>query len=225
VIKNLYRKRLSRLSSDDSGFSLMEVIVAIAIMTVIATAAAALTGNGISTSATQERKQVAVTIANGALETVSGWSIATNSQTGVNNLYAGRGQAAVTAAFLANATRPGVAQTIPTWDTTLPVASTSDGSINTVFPDPNNPSAQPDTQNGTNYTVTTLIGGCYEAPAPANSTTPDNCVLLPSVGSAALIRVIVIVKWTAGATCAASGCYYQVSTILDPNADLEWITH
>lgn len=229
VIKNLYRKRLRRLLGDESGFSLMEVIVAIAIMTIVATAAASLSFNGVATSTAEERQQVATTIANGALEKVSGWSTAVDSATGVIALYDGRGKAAVQAAFAANSTRPGVAQTVAGWDTSLGISSTSNGVLPTVTPDPNaSPAAAPLVEHGTQYTVYTLIGSCYEQPAPATVTvpaTPDNCLATQGASPTALIRVIVIVKWTAGSKCQAGGCYYQASTILDPNSDLEWITH
>jgi prepilin-type N-terminal cleavage/methylation domain-containing protein len=229
VIKNLYRKRLRRLLGDESGFSLMEVIVAIAIMTIVATAAASLSFNGVATSTAEERQQVATTVANAALEKVSGWSTAVDSGTGVISLYDGRGKAAVQAAFAANSTRPGVAQTVAAWDTSLGSGSTSNGVLPTVTPDPNAlPAAAPFIQNGTKYTVTTLIGTCYEQPAPSTTTAPippDNCVSTAGATPTTLIRVIVIVKWTAGAKCVVNGCYFQASTILDPNADLEWITH
>lgn len=223
------RKRLKR--GHDAGFSLMEVIVAIAIMAIVATAGASLTFNGIATSTAQERAQVAVTIANGALETVSGWSTKVNAATGVNNIYAGRGKLAVTNAFSANSTLPGVSQTVPTWDTSLSATSTSDGLIPIVTPDPAT-SAPFIPQNGTNYTVTTLLGTCYEqltitsATKSNGSANPNECTTTPGSAPVALIRAIVIVRWTAGTKCkAATGCYYETSTLLDPTVDLEWVTH
>jgi prepilin-type N-terminal cleavage/methylation domain-containing protein len=200
----------------DSGLSLMEVIVAIAIMTVISTAAASLSINGVKTVANEERSQVAVTLANGYMEQVSAWSVATNASTGVSNLYTGRSMGDVQAAFNANSTRPGVAQTNAVWDGTVPLTASVYPLTTGVLPvfviKP---------ENGTQYTVTTLIGSCYQQ---TNSTTSD-CLAAQGANPDAMIRVIVIVKWTAGSQCAASGCYYQTSSLLDPSTDLEWVTH
>jgi prepilin-type N-terminal cleavage/methylation domain-containing protein len=225
-------KRLSArfrgLASDDSGMTLMEVIVAIAIMTTIALAAASVSLNGTKTQNAVERKQVAVTIANGFMEKVSGWTVDINSSTGVSMLYDGRSQSAVSAAFLANATRPGVAQTNPIWDINAP----GDMPLGPSLPITTTPTTLPP-ENGTQYTVTTLIGSCYQSTliqtAQTTGSPPvpvlNNCVAASGANTDMLIRVIVIVSWTAGAQCQASGCYYDTSTLLDPNADLEWVTH
>jgi prepilin-type N-terminal cleavage/methylation domain-containing protein len=212
---------LRRLASEDSGLSLMEVIIAIAIMTTIALAAASLSLNGTKTESAEERQQVAVTIANGYMEQVSGWTTDLDTTTGVSMLYDGRTQAAVTAAFHDNASPPGVAQTNAVWDSHAPG-------------DQANPSLQitpPSfSQNGTTYSVTTLIGSCYQSTtiqSGGTTTSPvlNNCVATQTANSDAMIRVIVIVKWMAGAKCQVNGCFYDTSTLLDPNADLEWVTH
>ena len=204
----------------DSGLSLMEVIVAIAIMTIVSTAAASLSINGLKTVATEERAQVAVTIANGSMEKVSGWSVAVNSSTGMSNLYNGRSKGDVQNAFTAYASRPGVAQTNAAWDGTVPVAaSTAPATTGSL------PVQIAVTQNGTAYTVTTLIGGCYQQAAYPTTTATASCTATAGTAPDPMIRVIVIVYWTAGPQCATSGCYYQTSTLLDPSNDLEWVTH
>jgi prepilin-type N-terminal cleavage/methylation domain-containing protein len=208
------RKRFAL--QDDSGLSLMEVIVAIAIMTVVATAAASLSLNGVKTVANEERSQVAVTVANNYMEQVSGWSVAVNTATSVSSLYNGRSKGDVQAAFLANASRPGVAETNAVWDSTVPVAASvapaSTGSL---------PVTSVTVENGTTYSVSTLIGSCYQQ----TTSTSGSCMAAAGTAPDPMIRVIVIVKWTAGSQCAASGCYYQTSTLLDPSSDLEWVTH
>ena len=209
--------RLRGLKSDEGGLTLMEVIVAIAIMVTIALAAASVSLNGTKTESTEERQQVAVTIANSYMEQVSGWKVDLNTTTGVSNLYYGRTQAAVQAAFTANATRPGVSQTNAVWDSHAPADAPSGPSLPITV--------SPPLQNGTLYSITTLIGSCYQSMAIQTSASQNNCVATQTANTDALIRVIVIIKWTAGDKCAASGCYYQASTLLDPNADLEWVTH
>ena len=204
----------------DSGLSLMEVIVAIAIMTIVATAAASLSINGVKTVATEERAQVAVTVANGYMEKVSGWTVAVNSSTGVSNLYNGRSKGDVQNAFSTYSARPGVAQTTGVWDGTVAVAaSTAPATTGSL------PVQTTVTQNGTVYTVATLIGSCYQQAAFPTTTAAASCTATAGTAPDPMIRVIVIVKWTAGPQCAASGCYYQTSTLLDPGNDLEWVTH
>ncbi|MDQ1545361.1 MAG: hypothetical protein QOH69_265 [Actinomycetota bacterium] len=204
----------------DSGLSLMEVIVAIAIMTIVATAAASLSINGVKTVATEERAQIAVTVANDSMEKVSGWTVDVNSLTGLSNLYNGRSKGDVQNAFSTFAGRPGVVQTNAVWDGTVPVtASIAPASTGAL------PVMQTITQNGTIYTVATLIGSCYQqAPYPTTTASAD-CLATAGTAPDPMIRVIVIVKWTAGAQCATSGCYYQTSSLLDPSSDLEWVTH
>jgi prepilin-type N-terminal cleavage/methylation domain-containing protein len=221
------RKRLAVDNQD--GFTLVEVLVAIVIMVIIATAGASLTFNGIATSATEERAQVAVTIANGAMENVSSYSAALNAASGVSALYNGRSKTAVTNAFGGvNANMPGVAQTIPVWD--INAAATANGTIPIVTPDPAT-SAPATPQNGTKYTVTTLIGACYQqatiqsATKSDGSANPNDCTAVKGSVPTPLIRAIVIVRWTAGNKCnTVAGCTYETSTLLDPNSDIEWVT-
>jgi len=207
------RKRFALKS--DSGLTLMEVIVAIAIMTIVATAAASLSINGVKTVANEERSQVAVTVANSYMEKVSGWSTAVNAA-GLSAVYTGRSKGDVQAAFTAMAARPGVAQTNAVWDTTVPVAASIAPASTGVLPVT---AVVP--ENGTTYNVTTLIGSCYQQATG----TSGSCLAAAGAAPDSMIRVIVIVQWNAGAQCAASGCYYQTSTLLDPSADLEWVQH
>jgi prepilin-type N-terminal cleavage/methylation domain-containing protein len=208
------RKRFAR--EGDSGLSLMEVIVAIAIMTIVATAAASLSINGVKTVANEERSQVAVTVANSFMEKVSGSSLAVNSATGVSALYNGRSQGDVQYWFGQMASRPGVAQTNPVWDSTVPTAASTLPASTGVLPVY---AAVP--ENGTNYQVVTLIGSCYQQ----TTGTSGSCLAAQGSAPDAMIRVTVIVEWTAGSQCAASGCFYQTSTLLDPSSDLEWVQH
>lgn len=199
---------------DDAGLSLMEVIIAIAIISVVAMSSVSLTISGIASASMQERRQIAVTIASGAMENISAQTVAT--------LYDGRRQADVQAAFTANSTVPGIAAvggTSPTyarWD-----ASALSSSIAQV------PVTSPAVRlSGTLYSTTTLIGPCYQPTAGGDCATlsshPDFTDVVP--GYLSLIRVVVVVRWTAGNTCTTSGCYYSTTTLIDPNKDLEWAT-
>jgi len=224
-------ERLRRDRALESGFTLIEVIVAITIVSIVALASAGVTITGVSAAASQEREQVAITIANGTMETVSAWSVTVNPSTLVSSLYTGRKQTDVVTAWKANENKPGVKQTYEAWD---PKASSCVATSTAKCPAL--PIVSTPTQNGTKYSVTTLIGTCYEPAIIRSSATQNDCELAvggvysnpPSAtpaGSTALIRVIVIVSWTAGKTCAASGCSYEATTIIDPHTDLEWVTH
>lgn len=202
--------------ANESGMSLIEVIVAIAIVSIVALSSASLAINGSSVASTQERKQVAVTIASGAMEAASAQSVST--------IYSGRTKAAVQAAFAANSTVPGVAAvggvtpSYQVWDTAVPVPSAMTLPI----------TAASITLNGTSYTTTTLVGACYQLRTGGSCATIAGQSSPPAVapvGYMALVRVVVIVRWNAGKTCAAGGCYYSATTLVDPGKDLEWVTH
>ena len=200
--------------TNDDGFSLMEVIIAIAIISVVAISSVTLTVNGIAAASLQERRQIAVTIASGAMENVSAQTVA--------SLYDGRMQSDVQAALTANSTVPGIAAvggTSPTyarWD--AGASSSSLAQVPVTSPAAN--------RSGTLYSTTTLIGPCYQPIAGGNCTTlsghPDFTDVVS--GYLSLIRVVVVVRWTAGSTCNASGCVYSTTTLIDPNKDLEWVT-
>lgn len=203
-----------RTRKHDSGFALMEVIIAIAIIGIVAISSITLTVNGIASASMQERRQIAVTIASGAMENISAQTVAT--------LYDGRRQADVQAAFTANSTVPGIAAvggsspTYARWD-----AGASASSIAQV------PVTSPAVRlSGTLYSTTTLIGPCYQPTSGGDCATlsshPNFTDVVP--GYLSLIRVVVAVRWTAGSSCTTSGCFYSTTTLIDPNKDLEWAT-
>ena len=197
-MKNVHRGFLSAARKDE-GLTLIEVVAAVIIVVTVALASAGLSINGIQTASAQERQQVAVTIANGAMENVSGWDVSINSGTTVSNLYTGRTSAAVASAFGTNSAQPGVSSTYPTFDPTASASSTAAIPISTSA-----------TENGTAYTTYVLIGDCYEPVAGGACTKITGQSTEPSTtpaGYAQVIRVMVIVTWTAGAACKTNGCY------------------
>lgn len=204
-----------RIDSSDDGFSLMEVIIAIAIIGIVAISSITLTVNGIASASTQQRRQIAVTIASGAMENVSAQTVA--------SLFNGRTQADVQAAFTANSTVPGIAPsggvpaTYKRWDVTASPPPTAQ--VPVFSPSVN--------RSGTDFGTTTLIGPCYELVAGGNCATLADHTNPADVvpGYVTLIRVVVVVRWTAGSSCSAAGCYYSTTTLVDPNQDLEWVTH
>jgi Tfp pilus assembly protein PilV len=205
---------LHSVTSSDAGLTLVEVVAAVIVVVTVALASAGLSINGIQTASAQERQQVAVTIANGALENVSGWDPTVQSGATVSNLYTGRQQGPVVTAFNNNSTVPGVSSTYADYD---PLATSTSA--------PSIPITASSTQNGTKYTTTVLIGNCYEPVTGGACTLVSGQATDPGTaptGYAQVIRVIVIVSWTAGATCATNGCYYEATTMEDSHADPKW---
>lgn len=202
--------------SGESGFSVIEVIVAIAIITVIAAATATLTIGGLGSASVQERRQIAVTVANGVLETVIARSPAIDTTSTVSGLYTGRTKAKVDAAWATGTGRDGVAATYPRWD---PKATSSSAAAL--------PITRSVTNSGITYTTTLLVGTCY-----IEDVDPGSCVKLPGItaapsttpaGYTAMIRVIALVTWIPGEGCGPDGCIFEAATLIDPNTDLEWI--
>ena len=211
------------MASDEAGLTLMEIMVAITLIAIVATASASLSLTGLGAAASQSRRQVAVTIASGMLENVSAQSFEQNSTTTVSNLLTGRSKTATDTAWAAASGIAGVNATYETWDPTATGSSVPTVAI-----------TAPTTQSNTAFTVLTLIGNCYQLiDQPAAG---SDCGLLPTKPSTAttpttvpdtyfrMMRVIVNVKWTVGKDCAA-GCSYTSTTLIDPNDDLDWVTH
>lgn len=220
-----------QLRASDAGLTLIEVLAAVIIIVIVSLAAAGLSINGIQTATAQEREQVAVTIANGAMENVSGWSAATNSGTGISNLYTGRCMSDVNTSFTANSTIPGVSATYPVWDTVATAASNCSAPSIAATKSPSGTGAfLLAAQNGTKYTLTTIIGACYEPIAGGSCAKitgqPSNPAITPA-GYTPLIRVIVVVSWPAttagGNRCSVSGCYYETTTLIDGHPELNWV--
>ncbi|HEY8914120.1 type II secretion system protein [Lacisediminihabitans sp.] len=218
---NKIRRRLARLTADSSGMTLVEVIVAIAIMGIVATAAIGLAITSTIGSVSQQRRAIAVTVANAAMEKANGLPAIP-----ATSLFSGRSLALVADSFSVNAGTSGVSKTYQEYDHTPTLPGTQAVPI-TLDP--------PVTQNGTLYTVTTIIGTCFEKLGTnGGQTAGGDCAKVDSAtyapvtpaGYTPLTRVIVIVGWTAGQGCAVAGsCVYTISTLIDSHSDLEWKTN
>ena len=212
---NRIRRSLGRFTAESSGMTLVEVIVAIAIMSIVATAAIGLAISSTIGSVSQQRRAIAVTVANAAMERASGLPAA--------SLFAGRALMAVNTSFSNNSSVSGVSTTYQDYDKTSPLPGTQTVLIDALT-----------TQNGTAYTVTSIIGTCFQKlgtnsgqTAGGDCTKVDSATYAPltPAGYTRLTRVIVVVGWTAGQECAVTGsCVYTISTLIDSHSDLEWKT-
>jgi len=187
----------------ETGMSLIEVVISISLLAILVTASLGVYLSSTNASTALQRREVAVTIASQTLETVGVLPPAT--------LYTGRTAAAVESLRVANVDVPGVDQTYKVSGAagtiTVPMTSTQ------VF-------------SGTTYTVNTIIGTCFQdkkggtCTGAANATQP---VTVPA-GKTVLSRVIVVVRWGAGASCRPVACSYFATTLVDAHSEIEWRT-
>jgi len=200
----------------EEGFSLAEVIVAIAILGTLATASLYLTIGGLNSSESQRRGNVAITLAGNAMETVVARSPAINATSGVSAVYNGRAHADTVATWVVNRFIAGVDRMYPGWQPGIPAGSV-----------PEIPFAETVTVNGTEYSVQTMIGRCYQPLAGGQCTILTGFATAPATaptGFVELTRVTTVVWWFAGSNCVA-GCSYNASTLVDTSSDLQWIAN
>lgn len=203
------RSRVACSLENERGMTLIEVVVAITILAILSTASLGVYLSGINAATAQQRREVAVTVANSVLEEATLAPAA--------NLLLGRSEAVVTNLRTNNTGIPGVLQTYAGFQPP-PVAATPVVKPTQVVP-----------RNGTNYSVNTIIGTCFQKKAGGTCTvaaTPATFPTQPAVPSTSVVltRIIVVVRWDAGSTCnvVPSPCVYQTSTLVDRNNELTW---
>lgn len=206
--------------STDDGFSLVEVVAALAIVGVVAAAALYFFVNGTRSVTHQSRSQSAVTVANESMEDVFAVSakLITKGTVTLSGLVLDRSQADVTAAW-ADAQAgglDGLDQSYPEWDPS-PTAGKS----------PAVPITRTTRLDGVEYTSTILVGTCYR---PTGSASRD-CTRLAGAASppaavpantVRLMRVMVLVQWPDTAGSCGGTCAYQTQSLVDPNDDIVW---
>ena len=195
--------------------TLIEVIVAISIMGIIATASIGLSITSQTSAAAQQRQELAVAIANQAMESVSA------QPTVASAILVGRTQSSVTSNWndTINTTTGGIGSTYAAWDATATATSIPVVPIlSTVI------------QSGTTYETNTLIGTCYQRTDATGTCTKVAGYTAPALpqpaGWSPILRVIVVVRWHAGTGCTGvGGCSYSTTSLIDPHVDLPWDTH
>ena len=130
------RRREDPPAAPDAGFTLVEVVVSLALITVIATAALAFFVQGLRTAKHQTQSLSATAVATDAMERA--FSVPPQYVAGVSGLVRGRTQAAVQGSWTAGGALgvQGLAQTYPSWDPVATASSTTvSGARQGVFDD------------------------------------------------------------------------------------------
>ncbi|MGW9627354.1 type IV pilus modification PilV family protein [Microbacterium sp. NPDC055521] len=196
---------------DDDGFTLIEVIIAVALLLGVAVALGAFAIQGLRLAADQQRAQLAVSVASARMDEVQRL---TGSNAQLETLISGRRAAPVTAAFAATAGVSGVAATYP--------ASTTSGATAVI------PITQTVRRSGTDFRSTVLLGTCYQPTAAGQcgkiSGKPADPFPAATPDLSRMIRVIVIVDYT-GSCGGSDSCTFTTSALFDTKGDVPWLAY
>jgi prepilin-type N-terminal cleavage/methylation domain-containing protein len=194
----------------DGGFTLVEVVIALGLLSTLLAAVGVLFVGGVKNGAQLQRRQAAVSLAQQALEAARAVN-PTPDQSGCSKLLQGRTQASVDAQWAA-APSAVTSVTDEAWSPSLCA-----GSI--VLPLQGLPASagtvtDPVILGGQPYTVRTYIGTCVLTAAK------DRCLRSSAVpgGSPTLYRIVARVTWS-GSGCSTALCEYSASTLVDPSND------
>jgi len=195
------RVRAARTRSDASaGFSLLEVIVALALILFVMTSSVVFFVRSLQTSSGQQSRQAAISVADQAMELARAVPVA--------NLNDGRDQATAHNQWTALPAAAAAAQAASNEQFDAPpVASTMSVPFSAVT-----------VVNKTPYTADTAIGGCWvTALTPVRCTAPGT----PPTPTPNVFRIIVDVHWLAkqGQSCPAGRCDYVITTLRDASTD------
>ena len=202
----------------DEGFTLIEVIIAVALLMGASVAVGAFVIQGMRLAAQQQRTQVAVTVATERMDEVQRL-IPTTSTTDLATLVKGRVEATVEDAWNTATGVTGLENTYPAWGTAGDPGT--DAAI---------PVYQTTTRSGSDYESTVLIGTCYQPLAgglcttlPGSDDTDPGPTSPLALSSSQLVRVFVIVDYT-GNCDGGDTCRYTTSGLFDTKGDLTWRT-
>lgn len=200
-----WRRRATRRVPSDLGFTLIEVIVALVLLTMVTIGVATLFMRAVSSSSSLDRRQAAVSVAGQSMELVRSipamYDVSNHSK-----LLSGRYSVTVHNQFTSLTSTVDLSQTDEESDSTATVAST-----------PVLPYTATATVAGVTYTAQRIVGSCWRPSAGGD------CVKAASkaTNSQKLFRVIVSVSWSEGGagTSCSGHCHYDLSTLVDPAAD------
>jgi prepilin-type N-terminal cleavage/methylation domain-containing protein len=204
----LERVRAARSGgAPDPGFTLVEVMVAIVLLSIVVVAGGGFMIRAMNSSAGLNSRQGAVTVANQAMERVRAVN-PTFDGAGVSPLVYGRSQTDSVALWTA-AAAAGLA-TGGTYTgggiTPYDAAAWSAGGVQNL------PFSTIVSQGSQSYTVRTLIGTCVKLVATAAC---DRSLL-----GYEMFRAVIWVTWTPpSGGCSGQGCSYTSTSLIDPSQD------
>lgn len=201
----------------DRGFTLVEVLVAVVIVGILGLAAAYLAIRGTQASTSLQRESLATTVAVQALEEAASWYPGIEPSSGVSGLVSGRDETSVFDAWESYLHHSVTETMYPLYD-----QSAAQDAIERI------PIYSDTTLSGTDFSVATLIGSCFRTAASGDCARIDGLDDRPSTpptGYYEVLRVAVIVEWSAGAGCSENPCSVELVTMIDANPDHEWVSN
>lgn len=201
----VWRRQATRRIPADLGFTLVEVIVSLVLLTMVMVGVATLFMRSVKQSSSFDRRQAAVAVAGQSMELARSIPASQDSN-GNSKLVTGRYQSTVHTQFTSLAATVDLTETDEAYDTTATVSST-----------PVLPYAATATVSGITYTTQRIVGSCWRPSAGGA------CVKAASKAASSqfMYRVIVQVTWSEGngTGCSGGGCEYELATLVDPTAD------
>jgi len=200
-----WRQRATRRIPAEAGFTLVEVVVALVLLTLVTVAVATFFMRAVKSSTGLDRRQDAVAVAGQSMELVRSIPAALDGS-GNSKLVSGRYSTSVHSQFTALAASVDLTQTDEASDSTATSSSTPVLTYTATT-----------TVAGVTYTAQRVVGSCWLP------TAGGACVKAASKAASSqfMYRAIVLVTWSegGGTTCSGSACSYTLSTLIDPSAD------
>jgi type II secretory pathway pseudopilin PulG len=200
-----WRRQATRRVPAEEGFTLVEVVVALVLLTMVTVGVATLFMRAVKDSTGLDRRQAAVAVAGQSMELVRSIPV-TYDVSNHSKLLSGRYSVTVHNQFTSLASTVDLSQTDEESDAAATVSST-----------PVLPYTATTAVAGVTYTAQRIVGSCWRPPAGGD------CVKAASkaAGSQLLFRVIVSVTWSEGGsgTSCSGACHYDLSTLVDPATD------
>ena len=192
----------------ERGFTLVEVMVALALLSVLMVSGGAFMMRAMATSSALTGRQSAIAVANQVLEGVRSVD-PTLDEDKISPLVYGRTKTAVVAQWTsAAAAGVDVSQTYTGNGATIYDVATYDTGGNTALVPPQRTIVS----GNRSFVASILIGVCMQDVTGGACTRGTTGVLL--------LRVVVLVQWQGGNdSCASAGCSYSSATLVDPSRD------
>jgi prepilin-type N-terminal cleavage/methylation domain-containing protein len=199
-----------RQTSGDGGFSLVEVLTAIAVIATVMTAAAPFLISSVIASDKQGNQQVAIQLATDALERARALE--------PRSLLSGRGELAVKQQWdsALTAVKRHLATMRTAWDPTL-----LGSAAGRTAPLPT--AANPVSSGNNQYTQNWYVGTCWQDKLTAGHTDVGDCTAPadPAVTPTGpvFLRVLVAVTWNSRRPCPEDSCVYVASMLASVGPD------